>query len=141
MKKSILVIVVLTLLFTNSLLAQVNQQATANSPTSMGMVIYSNDVETVWNTFRLANYSKNQGETVQVFLLAKGVEVDLLVNDNKDLKEQVDAFLEKVGEIQGCGTCLKSRKMMNHRFVPSHHWRFICCDSEKQNSTNILKIG
>jgi uncharacterized protein involved in oxidation of intracellular sulfur len=122
MKKSILVIVVLTLLFTNSLLAQVNQQATANSPTSMGMVIYSNDVETVWNTFRLANYSKNQGETVQVFLLAKGVEVDLLVNDNKDLKEQVDAFLEKVGEIQGCGTCLKSRKMMNHRFVPSHHW-------------------
>lgn len=141
MKKSILVIVVLTLLFTNSLLAQVNQQATANSPTSMGMVIYSNDVETVWNTFRLANYSKNQGETVQVFLLAKGVEVDLLVNDNKDLKEQVDAFLEKVGEIQGCGICLKSRKMMNHRFVPSHHWRFICCDSEKQNSTNILKIG
>ncbi len=122
MKKSILVIVVLTLLFTNSLLAQVNQRATANSPTSMGMVIYSNDVETVWNTFRLANYSKNQGETVQVFLLAKGVEVDLLVNDNKDLKEQVDAFLEKVGEIQGCGTCLKSRKMMNHRFVPSHHW-------------------
>lgn len=79
-------------------------------PTSMGMVIYSNDVETVWNAFRLANYSKNKGDTVQVFLLAKGVEVDNLVNDNKDLKEQVDAFLEKGGEIQGCGTCLKSRK-------------------------------
>lgn len=110
MKKSILVIVVLTLLFTNSLLAQVNPQATANSPTSIGMVIYSNDVETVWNAFRLANHSKNQGDTVQVFLLAKGVEVDLLVNDNKDLKDQVDAFLEKGGEIQGCGTCLKSRK-------------------------------
>ncbi len=141
MKKSILVIVVLTLLFTNSLLAQVNQRATANSPTSMGMVIYSNDVETIWNTFRLANYSKNQGETVQVFLLAKGVEVDLLVNDNKDLKEQVDAFLEKVGEIQGCGTCLKSRKMMNHRFALLIIGQFICCDSEKQNSTNILKIG
>lgn len=110
MKKSILVIVILTLLFTNSLLAQVNPQATANSPTSIGMVIYSNDVETVWNAFRLANHSKNQGDTVQVFLLAKGVEVDLLVNDNKDLKDQVDAFLEKGGEIQGCGTCLKSRK-------------------------------
>jgi uncharacterized protein involved in oxidation of intracellular sulfur len=110
MKKSILVIVVLTLLFTNSLLAQVNLKATANSPTSIGMVIYSNDVETVWNAFRLANHSKNQGDTVQVFLLAKGVEVDLLVNDNKDLKDQVDAFLEKGGEIQGCGTCLKSRK-------------------------------
>lgn len=110
MKKSILSIVVLTLLFTNSLLAQVNPHATANSPTSIGMVIYSNDIETVWNAFRLANHSKNQGDTVQVFLLAKGVEVDLLVNDNKDLKDQVDAFLEKGGEIQGCGTCLKSRK-------------------------------
>jgi uncharacterized protein involved in oxidation of intracellular sulfur len=75
------------------------------------MAIYSNDVETVWNAFRLANHSKNQGDTVQVFLLAKGVEVDLLVNDNKDLKEQVDAFLEKGGQIQGCGTCLQSRKM------------------------------
>ena len=110
MKKSILAIVVSTLLFTNSLLAQVNLQTPAYSPTSIGMVIYSNDVETVWNAFRFANHSKNQGDTVQVFLLAKGVEVDLLVNDNKDLKDQVDAFLEKGGEIQGCGTCLKSRK-------------------------------
>ncbi|MGE0021447.1 MAG: DsrE family protein [Draconibacterium sp.] len=110
MKKSILSVVVLTLLFTTSILAQVNPEPRTYSPTSIGMVIYSNDVETVWNAFRLANHSKNQGDTVQVFLLAKGVEVDLLVNDNKDLKEQVDAFLEKGGEIQGCGTCLKSRK-------------------------------
>ena len=110
MKKSILSIVVLTLLFTTSILAQVNPAPWTYSPTSIGMVIYSNDVETVWNAFRLANHSKNQGDTVQVFLLAKGVEVDLLVNDNKDLKEQVDSFLEKGGEIQGCGTCLRSRK-------------------------------
>jgi len=59
--------------------------------------------------FRLAKHSINQGDTVQVFQLGKGVEVDLLVNDNKDLKEQVDAFLENGGEIQGCGTCLRSR--------------------------------
>ena len=110
MKKSILAIAAFALLITTSLVAQVNPNTPAVSPTSIGMVIYSNDVETVWNAFRLANHSKNQGDTVQVFLLAKGVEVDLLVNDNKDLKEQVDAFLEKGGEIQGCGTCLKSRK-------------------------------
>ena len=109
MKKSILVIAVFTLLFTTSILAQENPEPPAYSPTSIGMVIYSNDVETVWNAFRLANHSKTQGDTIQIFLLAKGVEVDLLVNDNKDLKEQVDAFLEKGGEIQGCGTCLKSR--------------------------------
>ena len=75
------------------------------------MVIYSNDVETVWNALRLANHAKNQGDTVQVFLLAKGVEVDKLVEKNEDLGEQVDAFLEKGGEIQGCGTCLQSRKI------------------------------
>lgn len=109
MKKSILAIAAFTLLITTSLVAQVNPQTPAYFPTSIGMVIYSNDVETVWNAFRLANHSKNQGDTVQVFLLAKGVEVDILVNDNSDLKEQVDAFLKKGGEIQGCGTCLKSR--------------------------------
>lgn len=100
----------LLVLFSYNLSAKLNSQSSSNTPTSIGMVIYSNDVETVWNAFRLANYSKNQGDTVQVFLLGKGVEVDLLVNDNKDLKQQVDAFLEKGGEIQGCGTCLKSRK-------------------------------
>ena len=110
MKKSILAIALFMLTLATTLSAQVNEQSQKNSPTSVGMVIYSNDVETVWNAFRLANHSKNQGDTVQVFLLAKGVEVDKLVEDNKDLKEQVDAFLEKGGEIQGCGTCLKSRK-------------------------------
>ena len=79
-------------------------------PTSIGMVIYSNDVETVWNALRLANFSKNQGDTVHIFLLGKGVEVDKLVEENKDLKEQVDSFLEKGGTILGCGTCLHSRK-------------------------------
>ena len=78
--------------------------------TSIGMVIYSNDVETVWNAFRIANYSKTQGDTVRIFLLGKGVEVDNLVKENKDLKDQVDSFLEKGGTILGCGTCLQSRK-------------------------------
>ena len=74
------------------------------------MVIYSNDVETAWNALRLANYSKSQGDTVSIFLLGKGVEVDNLVNENDDLKKQVDSFLENGGTILGCGTCLQSRK-------------------------------
>ncbi len=110
MKKSICLFTILFFVFSYFLSAQENSVKPAASPTSLGMVIYSNDVETVWNAFRLANHSKNQGDTVQVFLLAKGVEVDNLVNENKDLKEQVEAFLENGGKIQGCGTCLKSRK-------------------------------
>lgn len=115
MKKIILSLAVILLFLANSASAQAEfnpqPQKQKHSPTSIGMVIYSNDVETVWNAFRLANHSKNQGDTVQVFLLAKGVEVDNLVKDNKDLEEQVEIFLEKGGEIQGCGTCLKSRNM------------------------------
>jgi hypothetical protein len=108
MKKSILSFTILLFILTNQLSAQ---DTPTYSPTSIGMVIYSNDVETVWNAFRLANHSVKQGDSVQVFLLAKGVEVDNLVKENKDLEEQVDAFLEKGGQIQGCGTCLQSRKM------------------------------
>ena len=110
MKKSIFALAFMMMLISTNLSAKSNPHPSSDSPTSIGMVIYSNDVETVWNAFRLANHSKTQGDTVQVFLLAKGVEVDHLVKENEDLKEQVDAFLEKGGEIQGCGTCLKSRK-------------------------------
>ncbi len=110
MKKTILSLAILMFSITNNLSSQVTQQAPSYSPTSLGMVIYSNDVELVWNAFRLANFSKNQGDTVQVFLLAKGVEVDKLVDENADLKQQIDAFIEKGGTILGCGTCLRSRK-------------------------------
>jgi len=81
----------------------------AASSTSIGMVIYSNDTETVWNALRLANYSKNQGDTVSIFLLGKGVELDNMVKTDKDVKEQADKFLENGGTILGCGTCLRSR--------------------------------
>jgi hypothetical protein len=82
----------------------------SDSKTSIGMVIYSNDTETVWNALRLANYSKNQGDTVSIFLLGKGVELDSMVKTDKDMKDQVDKFLENGGVILGCGTCLQSRK-------------------------------
>jgi len=107
-------ILLLLAFFSMMLMHQANAQECGESvksiQTSIGIVIYSNDVETVWNAMRLANYSKNQGDTVNIFLLAKGVEVDNLVKENSDLKEQVDTFLEMGGSILGCGTCLSSRK-------------------------------
>lgn len=111
MRKTIFSLLTMLLLLVNGHLVFSSQQKTeTHQTTSIGMVIYSNDVETVWNAFRLANYSKNQGDTVSIFLLGKGVEVDNLVNENDDLKKQVDSFLEKGGTILGCGTCLQSRK-------------------------------
>ena len=111
MKKSILTLTILMSLFVLKIHAQCGGAPVNNAkPTSIGIVIYSNDIETVWNALRFANYSKNQGDTVNIFLLAKGVELDNLVKTNTDLKEQTDAFLESGNTILGCGTCLQSRK-------------------------------
>ena len=83
--------------------------AAATKPTSIGIVIYSNDIETVWNALRFANYSKTEGDTVGIFLLGKGVELENLVSSDKNIKEQTDIFTGSGGTILGCGTCLKSR--------------------------------
>ena len=40
----------------------------------LGIIIYSTDVEAVWNAFRLGAFTLKQGDKVKVFLLAKGVE-------------------------------------------------------------------
>ena len=47
----------------------------------LGIVIYSTDAETVWNAFRLGVFSLKEGDEVKVFLLAKGVECEKLVDD------------------------------------------------------------
>lgn len=100
-------LIIILLLFCSSGLF--SQNSAEKKQTSIGMVIYSNDTETVWNALRLANYSKNQGDTVKIFLLGKGVELDSMVKTNTDLKEQADKFLDNGGSILGCGTCLQSR--------------------------------
>ena len=47
----------------------------------LGIVIYSDHPETVWNAFRLANFSLNKNDTVNVFLMTKGVEAETLSNN------------------------------------------------------------
>lgn len=102
--------IVLMSIYTHSSYAQCTDKTTnTNNQTTIGIVIYSNDVETVWNAIRFANFSKKQGDTVSIFLLGKGVELDNLIKAEKDLKEQTDTFLSDGGTILGCGTCLQSR--------------------------------
>jgi uncharacterized protein involved in oxidation of intracellular sulfur len=108
MKKHFILLMFMACVFTSGTFAK-SPTSNSGSQTSIGMVIYSNDTETVWNALRLANYSKNQGDTVKIFLLGKGVELDSMVKTNTDLKEQADKFLDNGGSILGCGTCLRSR--------------------------------
>ncbi|MBS0588983.1 MAG: DsrE family protein [Proteobacteria bacterium] len=76
----------------------------------LGIIIYSNDPETVWNAFRLGIFSRKQGDIVSVFLLGKGVEVESLDRDKFDITGQIHSFLDIGGAILACGTCLKLRQ-------------------------------
>ncbi len=110
MKKILLFLTLFAWLLTNNLYARVNNpQSEETPPTSIGLVIYSDDTETVWNAMRLANFSKKQGDTVSIFLLGRGVELENLIKDSKDIDKEVEIFLDGGGSILGCGTCLKSR--------------------------------
>ncbi len=111
MKRKLLLSAIILCLLSGSLYAQITvQQVEKKAATSIGLVIYSNDSETVWNALRLANFSKNQGDTVNIFLLGKGVELENLIQESTDIDDQVELFLNGGGSILGCGTCLKSRK-------------------------------
>jgi len=83
-----------------------------------GIIIYSNDAETVWNAFRFANFSLKEGDTVKIFLLAKGVEYEKLDSEKFDIKKQAKSFLENNGKIFACGTCLKSRDSEGSQMCP-----------------------
>ena len=75
----------------------------------LAMVIYSNDAEIVWNGFRLGVFAVQQGDTVNVFLLAKGVECESIDTARFRVTEQARKFLDAGGKILACGTCLKLR--------------------------------
>ena len=83
-----------------------------------GIIIYSNDAETVWNAFRFANFSLKEGDTVKIFLLAKGAEYEKLDSEKFDIKKQAKLFLEDNGKIFACGTCLKSRESEGSQMCP-----------------------
>ena len=57
------------------------------------------DPETVYNAFRLANYSVENGDKVSVFLLGKGVELDQIQDQKFDVQGIAKTFLGKGGKI------------------------------------------
>lgn len=109
MKRSIIILAILLGLISIRVQAQTSTPPKNTTPTSIGIIIYSNDIETIWNAMRIAAYSKTQGDTVTVFLLGKGVEVEILAKKNKDLKEEVNKFIDNGGFVLGSGVCLASR--------------------------------
>ena len=84
----------------------------------LGIVVYSSDAETAWNAFRLALFALKQGDSVRVFLLAKGVECESLQSEQFPVKDQMQKFVDAGGAILACGTCLKIRRSEGTELCP-----------------------
>lgn len=98
----------------------------------LGIVLYSNDPETVWNAFRFGNFSIGKGDEVKIFLLAKGVECESLDTDSFKIAEQMRSFVDKDGKIFACGTCLKIR---------GSHGSEVCPLSTLQDLYDIVRVS
>ena len=84
----------------------------------IGIVIYSEESETVWNAFRVGNFALTEGDEVKVFLLGKGVECESLDTDKFKVTEQMQTLVDNGREILACGSCLKIRQSGGSEMCP-----------------------
>lgn len=76
----------------------------------LGIIVYSNDPETVWNAFRFVNAIPASDE-VRVFLIGKGVEWASLDTDTFNVTEQIERFVDSGSKVYICGTCLEIHRL------------------------------
>lgn len=84
----------------------------------IGIILSQTEPETVFNALRLANYSLKQGDSVKIFLVGKGVELDQVKAAKFDVQGQAKAVLESGGQFLACGTCLKLRESEGSEVCP-----------------------
>ena len=73
------------------------------------VILSSNDPETAWNAFRLANSCLAYDDETTIFLLGKGVESAAIQSIKYNVREQSEIFEETGGKRIGCGVCVDSR--------------------------------
>jgi hypothetical protein len=76
---------------------------------NIGIIIYSEDPEIVWNDFRFRNFALKKGDNTKVFLMGKGVEYESLNTNKINVTEQIRSFIDNGGKTFSCGFCLKIR--------------------------------
>jgi uncharacterized protein involved in oxidation of intracellular sulfur len=77
----------------------------------LAVVITQSNAEQVFTALRFANFSRNLGDDVSVFLTAEGVEAVRLDDPSFDVKGQVANFVQQGGTIMSCGSCMKLRDL------------------------------
>ena len=76
----------------------------------LGIILNTNVPETVFNALRLANTALAAGNSVNMFLLGQGVEIESIDNKKFDVPDVLSRFTKEGGNLLACGTCLKIRQ-------------------------------
>ena len=86
----------------------------------IGIIISTNDTETIFNAFRLANYCLVHEEKVKIFLIGKGVESEEISHnqDKFNLKYELERFIKEGGQILSCGSCFIIRGSSGTELCP-----------------------
>ena len=84
------------------------------------MILSTNNTETNWNAFRLANVALSKGDVVTIFLLGEGVEYEKNSSAQFNVTEQINKFLQsKNAKIIACETCMNVRKQKGNKTCPA----------------------
>jgi uncharacterized protein involved in oxidation of intracellular sulfur len=84
---------------------------------NLGVIIYSNDPETISNALEFAGFALKEGDFVSVSLLGKGVEVETLSKyeglstRGLQLAEQMQEFVDAGGRVLASGKCIEARNI------------------------------
>ena len=84
----------------------------------LAMILTVAEPETVFNVLRLANYAVKAGDTVNIFLLGQGVELDQIEDPKFNVREQAQALLDGGGRLLACGTSVKLRNSEGSNLCP-----------------------
>lgn len=84
----------------------------------LGLIVETNDAERVWNAFRLAITTLEEGHSVETFLLGDGVEAPDLEAEKFNPHGVMVKYSREGGELLACGTCLDSRDLEEDNLRP-----------------------
>ncbi|MEK7098856.1 MAG: DsrE family protein [Patescibacteria group bacterium] len=85
----------------------------------IGIVLQSNKLEHVWNTFRFANTALKTGHSVQMVLMSEGVEAeDLMDTPEFDISKKIEEFKNLAGVLLACESCLNIRSKNGSKICP-----------------------
>ena len=84
----------------------------------VGIVLETADHERAWSAFRLGIRALDEGHEVSVFLLGAGVEAEEITDDQFDVRERMEAFVDAGGDLQACGACLDIRNSEESEYCP-----------------------